>query len=1787
MAFTTYVSSQTVHGESIQSGTQALGNGGVANFTTINRSGFQGVWDCGVANYTAINSGGTQGVEEWGVANYTGINSGGFQGVGLNGTANNTDINGNGARQEVSSGGIANLTTINCGKQWIGSGGLANSTAINSNSYQDLFGVANYTAINSGGIQIVESGGTATSSTINSGGSQIVSSGGNIVGTLIIAGGHAAMANASAVTTLATIRYELANAQANDILLTVNSGSLGSSNTTYSLDLNNTSSGSYILAVGTDLYSLSGKSFSVIYIGQNINLQVGSSYTFTDGNSLSLNFTDSATDQLTAIFSDIVPPSAPATLMRTVTKWSVALDWDDATDDSGVKRYEFQIDNNNDFSSNEKAGTALVSNANATGLADGTYYWRVRALDNSGNYSTWSSGSSFTVDVTPPSVPTTLIRTVTGNGVTLDWADATDNLSGVKQYQIMLDNNYNFSSPEYSASPITNTASASNLADGTYFWRVRTQDNAGNYSIWASGSNFMVDITAPTNPAILTSTISWNNAVLDWADATDATSGVKQYEYQVDNNADFSSNEKSGIANVSNVSVSGIADGNYYWRIRTQDNLGNYSAWTTGSNFMVDISAPAPATLTGTVTGNNVTLDWADATDTTSGVKQYQVQLDKHIDFSTPEYSATPTASTANFSGLADGTFYWRVRTKDCAGNYSTWTSGSNFMIDITAPTNPATLTSTISWNNAVLDWADATDATSRVKQYEVQLDRSIDFSSPEYSESPVVSNINVTGLADGIYYWRVRTQDNVGNYSGWSNGSSFVSDAASGNISSALLLSSPSTTGWVGTGDVADYYKITMTNAGMLTLSLTGLTGNADMTLLDSKGTMLKSSAKTGTADEAIAGVPLQAGTYYVKVAPGFGVKDASYTLTHAEKYCPTDIAANTWQTARNIDDGVDNWVGFGDSADFYKLTMTNAGMLSIGLTGLTGNADLTLLNLSGMQLKASSSTGTTSEAINNVALLAGTYYVKVTAGYGVNDANYTLAHTEKYTPADKAANDYKTALDISNLDNWVGFGDAADFYKLTMTNAGTLTLGLTGLTGNADLSLLNSAGTAIKTSANTGTTPESINNVLLLAGTYYVKVAAGTGVNDAAYTLTHTEKYTPVDKAANDYKTALDISTLDNWVGFGDAADFYKLTMTNAGMLTLGLTGLTGNADLALLNSAGTAIKTSSNTGITSEAITNVALLAGTYYVKVATGFGVNDASYTLAHTEKYCPADAAANTWQTAQDISNLDNWVGFGDAADFYKLTMINAGALTLGLTWLTGNADLSLLNSAGTAIKTSANTGTNPEAINNVLLLAGTYYVKVAAGFGVNDASYTLSHLEKYTPVDTGANTWQTAKNIDDGVDNWVGFGDTADFYKLTMTNAGMLTLGLTGLTGNADLTLLNAGGMQLKTSSNTGITSEAITNVALLAGTYYVKVATGYGVNDAGYTLTHTEKYTPADTGANTWQTAKQIDDGVDNWVGFGDAADFYKLTMTNAGMLSLGLTGLTGNADLTLLNASGMQLKASSSTGTTSEAINNVALLAGTYYVKVAIGFGVNDASYTLAHTEKYCPADKAANVYKTALDISNLDNWVGFGDSADFYKLTMTNAGTLTLGLTGLTGNADLALLNSAGTALKTSAKAGTANEAITGVSLLAGTYYVKVATGFGVNDASYNLSNTVSYFPGDTSDKAGNTLAAAKLVDSPAQTGWVGFGDADDYYKFDIAAAAQGTLRLYDMTGGNADLTLYDAKGAQLQKSAKTGALEDTITRNLAAGTYYARVNAVSGNIDYKLDFSKKDGYGMLAS
>ena len=483
---------------------------------------------------------------------------------------------------------------------------------------------------------------------------------------------------------------------------------------------------------------------------------------------------------------------------------------------------------------------------------------------------------------------------------------------------------------------------------------------------------------------------------------------------------------------------------------------------------------------------------------------------------------------------------------------------------------------------------------------------------------------------------------------------------------------------------------------------------------------------------------------------------------------------------------------------------------------------------------------------------------------------------------------------------------------------------------------------------------------------------------------------------------------------------------------------------------------------------------------------------------------------------------------------------------------------------------------------------GSYFWRVRAEDSAgNFSSWSSVSTFASTPADTAGNTLKTALNIDDGVDDWTGLSDACDIYKLTMAHNGLLNLNLTGLEDNLNLYLLDGRGNVINSSANNGVLDEAVSNKVLQAGEYYVKVQAAGNSVSSYYDLTHVVNYFPDDTAGNSFAAAGSIPaTGTFNeWVGFGDKYDYYKLTLTNAGTLTLGLTGLTGNADLALFNAAGTALKSSAKAGTSDEAISNVMLQAGTYYVRIAAGAGVNDAAYTLTSTTGYFDGDTkdhAGNSIAAAklIDRPMQTGWVGLGDKYDYYKLTLTNAGTLTLGLTGLTGNADLALFNAAGTALKSSAKAGTSDEAISNVMLQAGTYYVRIAAGAGVNDAAYTLTSTTGYFDGDTKDHAGNSIAAAKLIDGPVQTGWVGLGDSDDYYRFDLATAAQATLRLHDITGGNADLLLYNVKGVLLKGSVKPGTLEDTLISSLAAGTYYARVHAVSGNIDYNLDFSKKD-------
>lgn len=117
-----------------------------------------------------------------------------------------------------------------------------------------------------------------------------------------------------------------------------------------------------------------------------------------------------------------------------------------------------------------------------------------------------------------------------------------------------------------------------------------------------------------------------------------------------------------------------------------------------------------------------------------------------------------------------------------------------------------------------------------------------------------------------------------------------------------------------------------------------------------------------------------------------------------HASEYIQTDYAGNTFDSARTIflDSGEIIYrasVGNSDSDDFYSLNLNNPNSnLEVAMNGLSGDADLQLLNSSGEIIAHAANSGNISESLSINNLENGVYYVRVFQGIEPADTNYNL---------------------------------------------------------------------------------------------------------------------------------------------------------------------------------------------------------------------------------------------------------------------------------------------------------------------------------------------------------------------------------------------------------------------------------------------------------------------------------------------------------------------------------------------------------------------------------------------------------------------------------------------------------------------------------------------------------------------------------------------------------------------------------------------------------------------------
>lgn len=355
--------------------------------------------------------------------------------------------------------------------------------------------------------------------------------------------------------------------------------------------------------------------------------------------------------------------------------------------DSGLKVPTSGMQPTNESSFNENTYSPSIT-------ANGIRTAEVVVTDGVGN--TTRYGFSGYVDTDAPSKPT--IKAVVQNTTTAytgeSWtnknisitASSSDTASGVAKIQYT----YNYvNSQTVWKDDFGTLAKSGNTASVTGTWNtttngtllVRAIDNLGNVSE-ISGFSLKIDKGKPTVPTSTTITTGavpyksyqnanaiWSNVKLVWTSfkATDGSneSGIARYEYSTNCTGSKSGNLASEYIYPLNGSSM-----NTHYCIRSVDNAGNTSAWSSPYYFRIDLVDPTVTSLTQDKNSEGKIVLTGKAKDSESGLVAYAFTMNKTTPVDTTWETFTTSTNIAKTKvDPSDGTWYFHV--KDKAGNTS------------------------------------------------------------------------------------------------------------------------------------------------------------------------------------------------------------------------------------------------------------------------------------------------------------------------------------------------------------------------------------------------------------------------------------------------------------------------------------------------------------------------------------------------------------------------------------------------------------------------------------------------------------------------------------------------------------------------------------------------------------------------------------------------------------------------------------------------------------------------------------------------------------------------------------------------------------------------------------------------------------------------------------------------------------------------------------------------------------------------------------------------------------
>ncbi len=417
-----------------------------------------------------------------------------------------------------------------------------------------------------------------------------------------------------------------------------------------------------------------------------------------------------------------------------------------------------------------------------------------------------------------------------------------------------------------------------------------------------------------------------------------------------------------------------------------------------------------------------------------------------------------------------------------------------------------------------------------------------------------------------------------------------------------------------------------------------------------------------------------------------------------------------------------------------------------------------------------------------------------------------------------------------------------------------------------------------------------------------------------------------------------------------------------------------------------------------------------------------------------------------------------------------------------------------------------------------------------------------------------------------------------DYFRVNVTELGTLTVYTTGRLDSVGK-LQAADGSILATDDNSGADNNFRIEHLVNTGTYYVKVNGEGTVSSTGAYIVHTRfvagSSPPVDDHGNSRSDATGLALGSSSpgeIETVGDE-DYFRVNVAELGTLTIYTTGFLNSVG-ELQAADGFVLATDDNSGTDNNFKIERLVDPGTYYVKVK-GYESVDANGTrITFTGPYIvrtgfvagpapPVDDHSNSRHGATEIalgSSLPGEIGVSGDEDYFRVNVTEPGTLTVYTTGnldTYGHLSVPSYDDSG---------DEKNFRISADIVHPGTYFI----GVGANLRATGSYVVWTHFVGFPPDQHGNTRADATPIPVGGSVpGEIWEEDDDDFFRVEVPRP--GRLRVIVSCRGLCNELVGEvqaADGVRLGNLRSLGYISE-IWLDVTPGTYYVRIGV--GDLD----------------